>query len=441
MSVQKRGSAYLIRQHALAPSNVRCPIATVMASILEDPCGCSHNRVVATVVIELPGGEGVIRGDDGEIELTHDVTLDRGQPLQPWDRYQPLRIGLSDGRMLFGGLLPPGAVSVEAVEATGVRKAAAVSGGAYAVIVEDGEQSEPALGYRDASGAFVRRPMPAEYPHRPVADAEEPCPVCGAVQYEEYFPTEEWRGGRGRKGTEAFIPSPLIVCRLCGHQEEGGGIMRFGQPTDPDEDPTVREARMARIRAEQAVQRWYADKITLMAVTFPIYAAEGWPARINGSGSHGDDLTRLRVAQAETPPDPLSAQRPRIEVTTSIDPSQPGELAVARDALASMIEADANRQPTDGLSDAALTLWFRAARRRRVAGSHQAPVGEAEIIIDGAREPFVMVGTPNAHWVAVRRHHGVTITIAAREIDAVSLIIEPIADPEACLLGPEPDEP
>lgn len=51
------------------------------------------------------------------------------------------------------------------------------------------------------------------------------------------------------------------------------------------------------------------------------------------------------------------------------------------------------------------------------------------------------VGTPNARWVAVRRHHGVTITIAAREIDPASLIIEPIADPVARLLGPEPDEP
>ena len=81
---------------------------------------------MATVVIELPGGDGVLRLDDGEIVLTHDVSLDRGQPLQPWDRYQPMRIGLSEQRMLFGGLLPPGAVSVEAVEATGIRKVAAV---------------------------------------------------------------------------------------------------------------------------------------------------------------------------------------------------------------------------------------------------------------------------------------------------------------------------
>lgn len=114
---------------------------------------------MATVLIELRGGEGIVRRDDGEIVLTHDVTLDRGQPLQPWDRYQPIRVGLSEERMLFGGLLPPGAVSVEAVEATGVRKVAAVGEGTYAVIFEDGEQSEPALGFRDAAGLRAQRRM------------------------------------------------------------------------------------------------------------------------------------------------------------------------------------------------------------------------------------------------------------------------------------------
>ncbi len=392
-------------------------------------------------MIELPGGEGIIRRDDGEIELTHDVTLDRGQPLQPWDRYQPIRLGLSDDRMLFGGLLPPGAVSVEAVEATGVRKAAAVGGGAYAVIFEDRQHNEPALGYRDATGGFVHRPMPAKYAHRPVPDAEEPCPVCGAVQYEEYFPTEDWRGGQGTKGTDTFKPSPLVVCRVCGHQEEAGVIMRFGRTEDPNEDEAARAARLARVRAEQVVQRWYSNKMTLMGVTFPVYAAEGWPARINGQGSSGDDLMHLTIAHAETLPDSMLVPRPRIEVTTSIDPHQPGDLAIARDAFALGIEADTNREPTDGLSDAALTLWSRAARHRRLAGSHEAPVSETAITIDGVPEPFLTVGAPNAHWVAVRRHHHVTITIAAREIDPASLIIEPIADPTARLLGPEPNEP
>ena len=163
---------------------------------------------MASVLIELPGGEGIVRQEDGEIALTHDVSLESGQPLQPWDRYRPARVWLSQERMLFGGLLPPGAVSVEAVEATGLRKPAAVGGGTYAVILEDGEHGEPALGCRDAAGSFIHRPMPAEYAHQPVPDAEQPCPVCGAIQYDEYFPTEEWRAGRGRKGTDTYRAQP-----------------------------------------------------------------------------------------------------------------------------------------------------------------------------------------------------------------------------------------
>jgi hypothetical protein len=62
-------------------------------------------------------------------------------------------------------------------------------------------------------------------------------------------------------------------------------------------------------------------------------------------------------------------------------------------------------------------------------------------MIDGAREPFLTIGTLNAHWIAVRHHHDVTITISARDIDPASLIIEPIADSAARLLGPQPDEP
>ena len=398
---------------------------------------------MATVLIELPGGEGIIRRDDGEIELTHDVTLERGQPLQRWDRYQPVRILLSGERMLLGGLLPPGAVSVEAVEATGVRTTAAVGGGAFAVILEDREHGEPALGYRDAAGAFVHRPMPGEYPHRPVSDAEERCPVCGTVDYEEYFPTEDWRGGRGIKGTDSFVPTPLIVCSRCGHQEPAGGIFRGVTVSGSDgEDPQAREARLARIRAEEAVQRWYSDKMTLLGVTFPIYAAEGWPARINGQGSHGNDLTHLTIGHADAlQADGVLLPRPRIEITTSMDPHQPGELTVARAAFASLIEIDSQQRPTDGLSDAALALWFRARRRQQTAGAHQAPVDTTNITIDGVPEPFLTVGMPPARWVGVRRHHDLTITITAREIDPASLIIEPIADPNDRLLGPQPQEP
>jgi len=36
--------------------------------------------------------------------------------------------------------------------------------------------------------------------------------------------------------------------------------------------------------------------------------------------------------------------------------------------------------------------------RQRLLGLCQAPVSETAIMVDGSREPFVTVGTPNGHW-------------------------------------------
>ena len=185
--------------------------------------------------------------------------------------------------MLFGGLLPPGA----GVDRRGGRGDGRTDGrrGQQRRLCgdsEDGQPGEPALGYRDAAGAFVHRPMPAGCQHHPVADAEEPCPVPGAVQYDEYFPTEDWRAGHGTKGTETYVPSPLVLCRVCGHEEQAGGIIHFRRAEAAGEQcgcagsadgPDSRRARAPALVREQ---------IKLMGVTFPIYAAEGWLARING---------------------------------------------------------------------------------------------------------------------------------------------------------------
>jgi hypothetical protein len=69
----------------------------------------------------------------------------------------------------------------------------------------------------------VRRPLAADYPSEPVTAATEPCPACGALDFEECTPTEQWRGGRVEPdGTTS--PTPIVVCRVCGHAEPEGAF-------------------------------------------------------------------------------------------------------------------------------------------------------------------------------------------------------------------------
>jgi len=244
-----------------------------------------ENVPMATVLIEFPCGAGVLWLDDGGIELVGDIKQARGQPLQPHDRFLPAQIWLDGEHSLVAGLLSPGAVSAEVVEITGRRVAAMVRDAYYAAIVaepDDGMTNGPIVCFRDASGEPVRRPMPGVYPSKPVTDAQEPCPGCGAIDFEECLPTEQWRAGQTGPDSSR-IPGPIVVCRVCGYEEPAGGIVRFRAPEGEDE--AVRAERIARALAQQRAQRWYSDKLTLRAVTFPVYAVEGWPARISGSGS------------------------------------------------------------------------------------------------------------------------------------------------------------
>lgn len=399
-----------------------------------------RRRQVSTVLIELPGGEGVVRRGDGVVVVTQAVHSDRGLPLRAGDIYRPVKTWLPGDRSLVGGILAPGSVTAEVVDDRGEWVAAGVGGGAYAAVLEQpNDGHEPVVCCRDATGSPVRRPLPADYPSTPVEDADVPCPACGAIDYEERVPTEHWRGGTpGPDGT--VIPNPMVVCRQCGHEEREGTFFGVGAACD-DEDEAAREARAARAREHARVGRWYSNTMTLRALTFPVYAAEGWPAVIGGSGSHGDRLTSLTIDHHDTPDaDPYAGDRPRFEITTSREDSPVNdELRQARWTLHSWLQnkdADARSWPES--SPAAVSLWL-AARERAVRGKVLAAVrSEQPVSIDGTPQPFLTLTAPSGHWVAVRHHSDLVITIAASDLDHARITIEPIADPAARLLGPRP---
>ena len=122
---------------------------------------------------------------------------------------------VDQNRSAVGGLLPPGAVSVEVVDDRGIRVAAAVGDGAcVAVIEQPNDGHEAIVCCRDAAGVPVRRPWAAEYPSVRVTDTEEPCPACGAVDWDEYTPFEEWRGGRASKVRDPYPESVGLAPRV-----------------------------------------------------------------------------------------------------------------------------------------------------------------------------------------------------------------------------------
>ena len=63
------------------------------------------------------------------------------------------------------------------------------------------------------------------------------------------------------------------------------------------------------------------------------------------------------------------------------------------------------------------------------------------IVRASAEEPFLALTTPGGRWVAVRRRHDLTVTIATRDLDPATITIEPICDPATRLLGPDPEDP
>jgi hypothetical protein len=395
-----------------------------------------------TVVVALPSGAGVVRVDRGLL-VTEEVGDGGGTYLNEADPFQPVKTWVDESRSVVGGVLPPGAVSAEAVDDRGARVAAVVGGGAYAAILEQPNDGHEAIVCcRDASGTPVRRPWAADYPSVHVTDATEPCPGCGAVDWDEYTPHEEWRGGRGSKVDGTHVANPVVSCRVCGHEEREGSFFAVGSEPDASEDEAARAARLARARAHERKQRWLTNKLTLRATEFPIYAAEAWPAQLVGNGSQGDELTEITIYHYDRPDaDALAGDRPRLAITTKRNHRYSSDaLTEAREALDHWIRRDAGGASWPDASHAAITLWLRARARESRGAALSATRSEPLITIDGAPTRALMLSGPGGRWVAVADHADLMIAVVGQDAELASLRLEPIADPAAHLLGPEPPD-
>jgi hypothetical protein len=308
-------------------------------------------------------------------------------------------------------------VAVEAVTDGGDRLACQVGDGAWVVVLDQPVTGvNPVVG-RDRAGAPVAPPLPGDWPRVPVTDSDERCPACEALAWDVVTPTDRSRGWR-----DGGEPTPVIVCRVCGHEETIGSVIRV--ESREDEDPAIVQAR---IRDSEQTRR-LSHQMLLSAVTFPIYAVEGLPGRVGGSGSSGDEVISVTVEHGDRD----RAHTPNLSVTTARDDHrQSDDETLARAALAQWLYAGLG--DWTGGSDAAFVLKLRANERARKRGASRATASVREIVVDDAPRRFTCV-TVASSWAAAARSDPLIITVTATGTEADAIVLRSVADPVTTLI-------
>jgi hypothetical protein len=363
--------------------------------------------------------------------------------------YRPAVEGLARDRTVQGGLLPPGAVAAEVIDETGARHRAAAENGAWVIVLDQAMMMDPSpVHYIDARGETVAPPLPAEWPRTPVPDAEEPCPVCGAVAWDQVRALDESRGMQTRDavmiepprsaiGTappvepepEAWEPTPFLVCRVCGHEESGdvwyGPRVEAEEKADPEE--------LARSTREARAELRRGQREALERVEFPIYAIEGWPTRLLGWGGNPRLTVQSVVVDQGTP---YGQPGPRLWVRTEAkdeDWRARSDRELLYEALEELLGAEDGAWPQR--SDAAMTLWSRGRERERRQRVARADIVPRHLSIDDKPEK-VLVAETQGKWAAIWRGAGLLVVVAADGVGLEAVALKALSDPYESLVDP-----
>lgn len=373
---------------------------------------------VADVLISIVAGEtvaAIVRDHDGGLWLSDSARRICGTGISD---YRPCHQGLSDDRTLLGGRLAPGAVQAEVTDDAGQRHQAAAANGAWIAVIEQPIQGPLCpVCCRDANGQPVAPPLPAAWARAPVLDAAEPCPACGGVRWDQVTPTDDSRGQRGTPDGR-MEPTPFVACRGCGHEESIGAIQRLTRPDNENPEQVARriEASRLSLRRRQREQ--------LATVDFPIYAAEGWPATMAGSGGSPERTTRVTIAHGSAG----DKRSPELHVETAQNERyHESEYTLARGELERWLHSEPPNLPTDR-SDAGLTIAWRASDRERRQRAAIATRDQAPIRVNGKPELFTILKT-GQRWVAVRQRSAETITLSANDVDPTTINLTPLVSP------------
>ncbi|MGH2989279.1 MAG: hypothetical protein ACRDMA_05335 [Solirubrobacterales bacterium] len=388
------------------------------------------------------GTAGIGRDEDGWLWISGYLEDGGGTGV---DDYQPSVEGLAGDRTVQGGLLPPAAVAAEVVDDAGKRQRVAADNGAWVVVLDQPTEGSPnPVLFTDARGGTVAPPLPDDWPRSPVEDAAEPCPACGNCEWDEVRPLDESRGMRGADPADPtagpvgaggpppsveWEPTPVVVCRGCGHEESVGAWIRAEASEDEDPEEVARRVR------EYEEEHRRKERDVLARVDFPIYAVEGRPARLLGwDGGMAGVVNSVLLGHGASWAEP----GPMVSVETEFDEDAfESERTLARRALAGLLHEDDEEWPER--SEAGLTIWLRTRDRDHRRLLAHATLATRDLFIDGEPRGFELAEIEGS-WAAARRGGALGIVVAARGLPPDAVRLEQVGDPAGTLLAAPIDE-